>query len=58
MLEKKSWLRLRVEDAFREGLARVYTGLSVDPSRYLLKLQKAHERVGCIKCDVNQESTY
>ena len=42
MLERKSWLRLRVEDAFREGLARVYTRLRVDPSHYLLKLQRAH----------------
>src|SRR5215469_9938222 len=42
MLEKKPWLRLRVEDAFRQGLARVYTRLSVDPSHYLLKLQKAY----------------
>src|SRR5262249_45127159 len=42
MLERKSWLRLRVEDAFRQGLTRVYDKLKVDPPRYLLKLRKAH----------------
>lgn len=39
---KKSWLRLRVEDAFRLGLTRVYEKLKVDPSHYLLKLQKTY----------------
>ncbi len=41
-LEKKSRLRLRIEDAFRQGLSRVYDKLKVDPSHYLLRLQTAY----------------
>jgi len=42
MMEKKSWLRLRVESAFRQGLARVHDRLKVDPAHYLLRLQQAY----------------
>lgn len=42
MLRQKSWLRVRVEDAFRQGLTHVYDKLKVDPHHYLLKLQEAH----------------
>ena len=39
---KKSWFRLRVEDAFKQGLIHVYDKMKVDPTHYLLKLKKAH----------------
>ena len=39
----RSWLARRVEDALREGFARAYETLRVDPDRYLFHLRTAHE---------------
>jgi EcsC protein family len=39
----RSWLVRRIEDALREGLARAYESLRVDPERYLFHLRSAHE---------------
>jgi len=39
----RSWLARRVEDALREGFARAYETLRVDPDRYLFYLRTAHE---------------
>jgi hypothetical protein len=41
-LEKKSWLRRRVEGAIRSGLTRAYQTVRVDPDRFLLQLRIAH----------------
>jgi uncharacterized protein (DUF697 family) len=41
-LEKKSWLRGRVENAIRSGLTRAYETVRVDPSRFLLQLRIAY----------------
>ncbi len=38
----RSWLARRIEDALREGLARAYEGMRVDPLRYLFHLRTAH----------------
>ena len=38
----RSWLARRIEDALREGLARAYESLRVDPERYLFHLRTAH----------------
>ena len=39
----RSWLARRIEDALREGFARAYESLRVDPERYLFHLRTAHE---------------
>jgi hypothetical protein len=38
----RSWLARRIEDALREGFARAYETLRVDPDRYLFYLRSAH----------------
>jgi len=38
----RSWLARRIEDALREGFARAYETLRVDPDRYLFQLRTAH----------------
>ena len=38
----RSWLARRIEDALREGFARAYETLRVDPNRYLFQLRTAH----------------
>ena len=38
-----SWLARRIEEALREGFARAYESLRVDPDRYLFHLRSAHE---------------
>ena len=40
--EKKSWLRLRVEDGLRRGLTRAYETVKVDPQNFLLQLRTAY----------------
>lgn len=40
--ERKSWLRRRVETAFTKGLSRAYTGVRVDPDKFLLQLRAAY----------------
>src|SRR5712692_2950685 len=44
MAEKisKSWVRGRVEDALRGGLARAYETVRVDPAKFLVKLRTAY----------------
>jgi len=39
----RSWLARRIEDALREGFARAYETVRVDPDRYLFQLRTAHE---------------
>ncbi len=39
----RSWLARRIEDALREGFARAYETLRVDPDRFLFQLRTAHE---------------
>lgn len=39
----RSWLARRIENALREGFARAYETLRVDPDRYLFHLRTAHE---------------
>jgi EcsC protein family len=39
----RSWLARRIEDALREGFARAYETMRVDPDRYLFQLRTAHE---------------
>lgn len=41
--EKQSWLRRRAEGAIRKGLTRAYETVRVDPDRFLLQLQTAHD---------------
>jgi hypothetical protein len=41
-LEKKSWLRRRVEGAIRGGLTRAYQTVRVDPDRFLIQLRIAY----------------
>jgi EcsC protein family len=41
-LEKKSWLRRRVEGAIRGGLTRAYQTVRVDPERFLIQLRIAY----------------
>jgi EcsC family protein len=41
-IEKKSWLRNRVENAIRLGLTRAYETVRVDPGRFLLQLRIAY----------------
>ena len=40
--ENKSWMRRRVEGAFRGGLTRAYGTIKVDPGRFLMQLRVAH----------------
>jgi len=40
--ERKSWLRLRVEDGLRHGLTRAYETVKVDPQNFLLQLRTAY----------------
>ena len=42
VLSARSWLARRIEDALREGFARAYETLRVDPNRYLFQLRTAH----------------
>jgi len=37
-----SWLRRRVESALRKGLTRAYSGVRVDPAKFLLQLRTAY----------------
>jgi hypothetical protein len=39
----RSWLARRVEGALRQGFARAYETVRVDPDRYLFQLRTAHE---------------
>jgi len=39
----RSWLSPRVEGALRQGFARAYETVRVDPDRYLFQLRTAHE---------------
>ena len=39
----RSWLARRIEGALREGFARAYETVRVDPRRYLFHLRTAHE---------------
>lgn len=41
-VEKKSWMRRRIEGALRSGLTRAYETIKVDPSRFLMQLRVAH----------------
>ena len=41
-VEKKSWLRRRVEGAIRGGLTRAYQTVRVDPERFLIQLRIAY----------------
>lgn len=41
-LERKSWLRRRVEGAILGGLTRAYQTVRVDPDRFLIQLRIAH----------------
>ena len=40
--EKKSWLRLRVEDGLRRGLTQAYETVKVDPRNFLLQLRTGY----------------
>ena len=40
--EKKSWLRLRVEDGLRRGLTQAYETVKVDPQKFLLQLRTGY----------------
>ena len=40
--EKKSWLRLRIEDGLRRGLTQAYETVKVDPQNFLLQLRTAY----------------
>jgi len=42
-VEKRSWLRRRVEGAIRGGLTRAYDTVKVDPDRFLMQLRIAHD---------------
>jgi hypothetical protein len=42
-LEKRSWMRRRVEGAIRGGLTRAYDTIKVDPARFLMQLRVAHD---------------
>ena len=41
-IEKRSWMRRRVEGAIRGGLTRAYESVRVDPARFLAQLRLAH----------------
>ena len=40
--ERKSWLRLRVEDGLRRGLTQAYETVKVDPQNFLLRLRTGY----------------
>lgn len=40
--QEKSWLRRRVESAMVKGLTRAYSGVRVDPDKFLLQLRAAY----------------
>ena len=40
--QKKSWLRLRVEDGLRRGFTQAYETVKVDPQNFLLQLRTAY----------------
>lgn len=40
--QEKSWLRRRVETALVKGLTRAYSGVRVDPDKFLLQLRAAY----------------
>jgi hypothetical protein len=40
--ERTSWLRRRVEKALIKGLSRAYSGVRVDPNKFLLQLRAAY----------------
>jgi EcsC protein family len=40
--DRKSWLRLRIEDALRRGLTEAYDTIKVDPHKFLMQLRAAH----------------
>ena len=42
VLERKSWLRRRVEGALVKGLSGAYSTVRVDPERFLLQLRAAY----------------
>src|SRR5579863_4282345 len=41
-VERKSWMRRRVETALVKGLTRAYSTVRVDPAKFLLQLRAAH----------------
>src|SRR5437764_15474430 len=41
-VERRSWLRERVETALTKGLNRAYTTVRVDPDKFLLQLRAAY----------------
>ena len=43
VVERRSWLRRRVESAIRGGLTRAYDTVKVDPDRFLMQLRVAHD---------------
>ncbi len=40
--EKKSWLRVRVENALEKGFTRAYQTVKVDPQRFLMQLRAGY----------------
>jgi hypothetical protein len=42
MIERKSWLRRRVDSAMVRGLTRAYSTVRVDPQKFLLQLRAAY----------------
>ena len=42
MMERKSWLRRRVDSALVRGLTRAYSTVGVDPQKFLLQLRAAY----------------
>jgi hypothetical protein len=40
--EKKSWLRVKVEDAIRRGLTEAYETVKVDPAKFLIQMRTAY----------------
>lgn len=41
-MDRKSWLRRRVESALQTGLTRAYHGVRVDPAKFLMQLRVAY----------------
>src|SRR6478672_9484838 len=41
-LERKTWLRRRVEDGMRRGFQRAYVTVKVDPEKFLLQVRAAY----------------
>ena len=40
--EKKTWLRLRIEDGLRRGLTQAYESVKVDPRNFLVQLRTSY----------------